>query len=617
MTLTLLPTPQQLTPLPGVLAVTSGRRILLQAAEPGALLFTARRLQDALRTHAGVGWELTATPEGPFGSIGCTLRVDVDRTIHPQGYELSVKDEGIIVEASSPAGLFYGVCTLIQLLSQEGRRLPCMLVADAPDFLARGVMLDVSRDKVPTMETLTALVDMLAGWKINQLQLYTEHTFAYQGHPEVWARATPLTGEEVLALDAFCRERFVELVPNQNCFGHMQRWLVHPRYAALAETHDWFDTPWGIRLKGPYSLAPEDPGSLVLVQSMLDELLPHFSSDMVNVGCDETVDLGQGRSRESCQVRGTDRVYLDFLLKIYHAVTDRGRTMQFWGDIINNHPELIPELPKDAVAMEWGYEATHPFEQNCARFAEAGLPFYVCPGTSAWNTIAGRTDNALGNIRSAAASGLKHGAVGFLNTDWGDNGHWQPLPVSFLGFAAGAALAWAYDANRAMDVPNIVSRYAFGDPTGAMGKVAYDLGNVYQALGYAPMNSSALFWALQGIPGETDSSWDLPPLDFDSALEAIDHALLPMAHTRMARPDAAQITQEYELAARMLRHAARRGQLLTANDGPGTTARRKLLDDDMREVIREYERLWLARNRAGGLPDSLARLEQARAVYRA
>ena len=53
-------------------------------------------------------------------------------------------------------------------------------------------MLDVSRDKVPTIATLTALVDRLASLKVNQVQLYSEHTFAYRDHPEVHAAASPL-----------------------------------------------------------------------------------------------------------------------------------------------------------------------------------------------------------------------------------------------------------------------------------------------------------------------------------------------------------------------------------------------------------------------------------------
>ncbi|MEN9937638.1 MAG: hypothetical protein RLZZ387_4217 [Chloroflexota bacterium] len=613
--LSLLPTPKHITPLPGEIALSGARRILLQAAEPAALLPTARRLQRALRDHAALEWEITATPEGPPGEVGAILRLDPARGGHPQGYELDISNDQITVEASAPAGLFYGVCTLAQILEQAGRRLPALQIADAPDFADRGVMLDVSRDRVPTMETLYELVDMLAGWKVNQLQLYTEHTFAYRNHPDVWAKASPITGQEIMELDAYCRERFVELVPNQNSFGHMARWLVHPRYAALAETHDEFETPWHITMKGPFSLAPEDPGSLTLVTSLFDELLPHFTSRQVNVGCDETIDLGQGRSADVCRARGEGRVYLDFLHKIYRAVTARGRTMQFWGDIINHHPDLIPELPKDAVALEWGYEADHPFARNCPRFAAAGLPFYVCPGTSSWNTVAGRTDNALGNLLSAAENGLRHGAVGYLITDWGDNGHWQPLPVSFLGFAAGAALAWALDANRGMDVAGVVSRHAFGDHTGTMGRVAYDLGNVYRHVGYEVGNSSALFWVLhglQGLPGELS----LPPgLTLDAALAAIDAAVAPLASARMTRKDAPLVAREFEWAARVLRHACRRGQLIQEPLGPGAAAHRRLLDEDMREIMREHEQLWLARSRPGGLPDSLARLETTRALY--
>jgi hypothetical protein len=101
-------------------------------------------------------------------------------------------------------------------------------------------MIDVSRDKVPTLATLFMLVDLFAELKINQLQLYTEHTFQYANHPDVWRDASPITPAEIRQLDEYCRARFIELVPNQNSFGHMARWLKHPRYAALAEAPDGF-----------------------------------------------------------------------------------------------------------------------------------------------------------------------------------------------------------------------------------------------------------------------------------------------------------------------------------------------------------------------------------------
>src|SRR5690606_31813627 len=112
---------------------------------------------------------------------------------------------------------------------------------------------------------------------------------------------------------------------------------------------------------------------------------------------------------------------------------------------------------------EWGYEADHDFDGHCKVFADSGIPFYVCPGTSSWNTLIGRTENAMGNLRNAAENGLKYGAIGYLNTVWGDNGHMQPLSVNYLGFAYGAALSWGYENNVDIDIQSALSRLMFHD----------------------------------------------------------------------------------------------------------------------------------------------------------
>jgi hypothetical protein len=293
--------------------------------------------------------------------------------------------------------------------------------------------------------------------------------------------------------------------------------------------------------------------------------------------------------------------------------------MQFWGDIIVEAPHLVGQLPKDSVALEWGYEADHPFDEHSAIYAASGIPFYVCPGTSSWCSIAGRTYNALRNLLNAAESGLKHGATGYLNTDWGDLGHWQVLPVSFLGYCAGAAYGWALDANRDMDLASAVSVHAFRDPTGSMGRVAYDLGNIVTAPGLSLPNSSALFWALQRSFDEPlPRNWGSPDLRATTA--AIDAAMEPLSGSRMQRPDAALIMEEYENTARLMRHACRRGELrdalLSGRDRVGGATERRALDADMRDIIREYERIWLKRNRPGGMSDSAGRLQRARADYR-
>ena len=124
-------------------------------------------------------------PRGAAARSDVTESIDASIAPHSQGYRLQIDDNSIHLTGADAAGLFYGRQTLAQLRRQFTDHLPQGLIDDWPDFPARGFMLDISRDKVPTMSTLFMLVDMFAELKINQLQLYTEHTFAYAQHREI------------------------------------------------------------------------------------------------------------------------------------------------------------------------------------------------------------------------------------------------------------------------------------------------------------------------------------------------------------------------------------------------------------------------------------------------
>jgi len=530
------------------------------------------------------------------GQSDAPLLERIDRAVtRPQGYQLSITPDACRIVGHDAAGVFYGRQTLAQLRRQFPASLPCLEIADWPDFPVRGVMLDISRDKVPTMPTLFSLVDLLAEWKINQLQLYTEHTFAYLGHEEVWRGASPMTGDEVRQLDQHCKSRFIELVPNQNSFGHLERWLKHPRYLPLAEAAQGSDTPWGYRWEGPFSLCPTDPGSVELLADLYSQLLPNFTSRLFNVGCDETFDIGQGRSKDECRRRGVHRVYLDFLLRVNELVARHGRRMMFWGDVILKDPQLIGQLPPNAIALNWGYEADHPFEAEARRFGESGVEFYVCPGTSSWCSIAGRTDNMLANQRAAAEAGLKYGAAGYLNTDWGDHGHLQYLPMSFAGLATGAALSWCLQSNRDLPLQRALDLHAFADEAGIMGRPACELGNVYQAVGKLIPNRSALFGILVPSSAHGDPMEGITGPGLERAEAAIESATRNVHAAKMSRADAELIKDEFANAAAMLRYACRKAR------GETTPA-------ELDPIVRMHRQCWLARNRPGGLEDSVGKL---------
>ena len=288
-------------------------------------------------------------------------------------------------------------------------------------------MLDISRNRVPTMETLYRLIDGLHELQYNELQLYTEHTFAYSGHETVWQDASPMTASEIVSIDAYCAARGIELVPNQNSFGHMERWLRHAPYRAMAESPDGFTLPWGERREVGSTLYP-DNRSAEFVDGLYEQLLPHFQSKQLHIGGDEPWELGKGRSAERAGEIGKHRIYLEFMQKLFALVKKHGHTAQFWADIILERPDLVPELPKEVIPVIWGYESDSPLFEQCRVVAESGFEnqFYVAPGAGNWNSFSGRLDVAEANIRLAAEAGQAHGARGLLLTAWGDNGHHQP-----------------------------------------------------------------------------------------------------------------------------------------------------------------------------------------------
>src|SRR5436305_11224056 len=115
----LLPIPRHLELTGGTHLLESGCRIVLDSAHPGSLLFAAQRLQSALANIAAVTWSLAASEAGPASEIGAVLWVDPARVPQTQGYELSITSNTISVIAHDDAGIFYGVCTLIQWLEQH------------------------------------------------------------------------------------------------------------------------------------------------------------------------------------------------------------------------------------------------------------------------------------------------------------------------------------------------------------------------------------------------------------------------------------------------------------------------------------------------------------------
>ena len=164
---------------------------------------------------------------------------------------------------------------------------------------------------------------------------------------------------EIRELDDYCLARGIELVPNQNSFGHMERWLRHNAYKHLAESPNGFEHPIaGWRDHG--STLHPCAESLEFIDTLYAELLPNFHSGTINIGCDEPWELGQGLSKQRIAREGKHTVYLEFLCQLLDIAKAHGKHAQFWADIVLERPELVSQLPQHICPVIWGYEADSP-----------------------------------------------------------------------------------------------------------------------------------------------------------------------------------------------------------------------------------------------------------------
>ncbi|MHC4377969.1 MAG: beta-N-acetylhexosaminidase [Planctomycetota bacterium] len=527
----------------------------------------------------------------------------IEPGLTPEAYRLRVGEHGSEVVASGRSGLLRGRATLIQLERQYGSRCPQLVIEDAPATPHRGVMLDVSRDRVPTPEFLKHFADRCAGLKANHLELYTEHTFAYEGHAAVWRDASPLTPTDIQSLDQFCSERELLLGANQNTLGHFERWLSHPDYAPLAETHEAFEFD-GIELQGPFSLCPDDPRSMELVRDLLDQLLPNFTSGRVNIGGDEALDIGQGRSAERVAREGRFEVFRAHLEAVADHARGQGFRPAFWADLALLHPERLEELPEDLLPLVWGYEAESPLRSQCEALAATGRVPWVCPGTSAWRSFTGRTAERRANLQAALDALTCGAARGLLITEWGDLGHRQVDAVGALAQAEALARAWNPDAE--VD-SRAIALHVFEDRSLQVALWLERLGDVDRALREDSLRR-AQGAGRRGLANATALFEELHPSGFDFPLHpdadawaAVGERLDDLAAER-PRELELRLEAELLLALDQARFAAALGRWRRA----GCEARHGQHLERCRERLLESQReTWDRVSRPGGLERAL------------
>ena len=360
--------------------------------------------------------------------------------IKGENYKITFKDE-ILISASSYQGAFYAIQTIRQIV--KNGYYDVSEIVDGPDFGVRGFYYDITRGRIPTLETLKTLVDTLAYYKMNMLQLYVEHVFPFEEYDGVYQRTGYMTPEETKELDRYCRENFVELVPALSCFGHLYELLQNGKYKHLCEYESYKPEAieWCERMEH-HTIDVSNPESIEVIKSLINQYAPLFTSDKFNICCDETFDLCNGRNAGKDKARE----YVNFVNKIVAHVKSLGKKPMMWGDIISQHAELIGELDEDITYLSWEY-SPNPSPDCIEKIKEAKRPQYVCPGLNNWASLMELTHRSIPNITKMAKFGWDASARGLLTTCWGDYGHTSPLEACMYGLIYSSDIGWNINGN--------------------------------------------------------------------------------------------------------------------------------------------------------------------------
>lgn len=610
----LVPTPKEVRIESGSCRLSDLSSIRVQLLGDTFDRLSADQLADELRAATGRRPRTSGT-----GSVvlARTLEEDLARRFGvssqasdvPGAYVLAVRPGRALVWAPTAQGVFYGVQTFKQLIRAEARQgaIPCVTIRDWPSLRYRGWQDDVSRGPIPKLEFLKKEIDRFSELKMNAMTLYTEHVFRLEKHPRI-APPDGLTAEEIRELDAYAKLRHVELIGNFQSFGHFANILNVPGYGHLGEA-GWV-------------LSPALEESYRFLEDVYSEIAPAYSSPLFHINCDETGGLGEGPSRELVATKGLAAVYAGHIRRVAEILRRHGKRVMMWGDIAAQHRDIVPQLPKDLIALPWGYHPGDSFRSSIQPFVDLGLEFMVCPGVSCWGQIYPDLDAAFVNIANFVRDGAAMGALGMLNTSWDDSGE-NLFDATWLPFAWGAEMAWTPLAPDAASAEREARLGRFLEAFGLAwaGPAAKDLGPLLRRLSALRRNPASRglgdgnFWKpLESLAGSAREE-EIRTAQRECA--ALGEAL---GRIRSALPNADGLDAALH-AVRRVAFMARTASLAERLRGIGNdpSALPSILSDvrariaELRALREEYARLWSAENRPWWLDRNLAKFDRLEA----
>lgn len=549
-------------------------------------------------------------------SAGAAIETRLDASLGTQAYRLTVRDGRALIEGGDADGAFYGAMTLAQLPTRGsgGWSVPCVVIADRPALRWRILSDDVSRGPLPTMRYFRERIRTIAAFKMNGYSPYMEHVFLSPTDP-LPAPLDGITPAQLHELDAYAAHFHVALIPEQQTFAHMHGTLRLETYANAAEL------PHG------FLLSPNDaPANRYLDRIITQELAAVPRPPFFHIGSDETATLGLGQTRSYVEQRGLTQAFADHVTAMNHSVAPSGARIMLWDDAIEKDSGIMRLLPRDAVIVNYHYDAGAPYATFIERIASGGFDQMVAPGANNWNEVFPLIDAAIANEHGFIEAAKHARVLGAFETVWHDDGEtlyeatWYPvLFASAAAWQSGDADSIRFDE----DFPSVF----FGsDDTRYVNAVA-TLGAVGRALDAAPYDrTNALFWAdtFDAAVGARMASVNLRRVRLDAErVESDLYYVRPPLHANAAKV-MFLAARRYDALARKFQIASEvrdmyADALAHENDSTDTTLRDLFwcrywmweLRDSYEDIAPLYADAWKYESRDGHLASNLERYHMA------
>lgn len=350
-----------------------------------------------------------------------------------EGFHIETRDDMLLIVANKSAGLFYGLQLVYQLIIEADGHLflPRVVVDDYPNMAIRGLSQDVARGQSPSVEAIERHIKLMSRFRLNMYQIYLEDIFTFQKYPQIGRDRGALTTSDIKELDEFARKYHVEIVPIFQNLSHMENMLLDPAIKKLGE------------YPGAATLNLASTKIHAFLQDLFAEIAPAFSSKKFHIGCDESWEVGVFRSKEFIAKKGMGNALLEHYTWVIKELQKNGKkTFFLYHDIASKYDEVMQGLPKKSLIMVfWDYSIRDDWT-GIDRIASFGVPFVVSSSTLCWVKPFPDILASFESNRKLIDNGRNKGAIGEINSAWGDNGQENFHENNIISFSYSSAYAW-------------------------------------------------------------------------------------------------------------------------------------------------------------------------------